>query len=76
MERWIPVSERLPDHGGTVVCRTASKQLEFGRVMTVYRYYKGGFTKTCSWRGYQDKHLEVTHWFPLPEAPENLEATA
>lgn len=66
---WIPVGERLPDHGGTVVCRTASRQLQFGRVMTVRKYDGGEFAETYCWMGYPDGHLDVTHWFPLPEPP-------
>ena len=66
---WISVSERLPEHFGTVVCRTKQRQLEFGRVMTVSKYTGGEVAETHHWRGYPDRPLEVTHWFPLPEPP-------
>ena len=64
--RWIPVGERLPDHGGTVVCRTADRQLQFGRVMTVSKYVSGVFARSYHWVGYPDGTLDVTHWVELP----------
>ena len=74
--QWISVDERLPGHGGTVVCRTQDRQLQFGRVMTVSKPTRcaacgnvGSFTETYHWRGYPDCPLVVTHWFPLPESP-------
>ena len=67
--RWIPVEEQMPDHGGTVVCRTQDRQLQFGRVMTVSKYNGGEATETHHWRGYPDRPLDVTHWFPLPVSP-------
>ena len=67
---WIPVTERLPDHHGTVVCRTKDRQLQFGRVMTRYTYRGDWIVEvTYHWRGYPDCPLEVTHWFELPEPP-------
>ncbi len=73
---WIPVTERLPDHGGTVVCRTQDRQLAFGRVMTITKYDGGKATTTYHWRGYPDSPLAVTHWFPLPEAPADFKQPA
>ena len=67
---WIPVTERLPDHHGTVVCRTKDRQLQLGRVMTICTYSGGSRAETYHWRGYPDCPLVVTHWFPLPEPPE------
>ena len=67
---WIPVTERLPDHHGTVVCRTKDRQLQLGRVMTRCTYSGGSCAETYHWRGYPDCPLVVTHWFPLPEPPE------
>lgn len=71
--RWIPVEERLPDHGGSVVCRTKGRELQFGRVMTVTEYKDGEKTVTKHWRGYPDCPLEVTHWTPLPGPPADFE---
>jgi hypothetical protein len=70
MSQWIPVDERLPDHHGTVVCRTQDRQLQLGRVMTICTYSGGNRAETYHWRGYPDCQLEVTHWFPLPDPPE------
>lgn len=72
MGDWIPVSERLPGHGGTVVCRTRDRQLAFGRVMRVTTCEDGTPATTCHWMGYPDGQLEVTHWAPLPEPPEDV----
>ena len=68
-ERWIPVTERLPDHGGTVVCRTQDRQLKFGRVMRIDEYRGGEIATTHQWMGYPYGQLTVTHWFPLPPTP-------
>lgn len=68
--RWIPVSERLPEHIGCVVCRTESRELQFGRVMTVTKYIDGKQATTKHWRGYPDRPLDVTHWTDLPSPPE------
>ena len=72
MSAWIPVTERVPDHGGTVVCRTAGRELRFARVMRVTTYADGTPATECHWMGYPDGQLEVTHWTELPEPPEDL----
>lgn len=69
MGGWIPVSERVPEHGGTVVCRTVDRDLRFARVMRVTTYADGTPATACHWMGYPDGQLEVTHWIPLPEPP-------
>lgn len=70
---WIPVTDRLPDHGGTVVCRTKQRELQFGRVMTVTEYKDGTVAESHHWRGYPDAPLEVTHWVALPAPPMDFE---
>lgn len=76
MSEWISVTARLPDHGGTVVCRTKQRELQFGRVMTVTEYKDGAAAVSHHWRGYPDYPLEVTHWTPLPAPPLDFEQPA
>ncbi|WP_233423215.1 MULTISPECIES: DUF551 domain-containing protein [Klebsiella pneumoniae complex] len=57
--KWIPVSERMPESNG----------MYFGwdgkRVLEVYCFF-GGFSAN------QFIHGEITHWMPLPAAPEEV----
>ncbi|HCJ9982316.1 TPA: DUF550 domain-containing protein [Klebsiella pneumoniae] len=57
--KWIPVSERLPESNG----------MYFGwdgkRVLEVYCFF-GGFSAN------QFIHGEITHWMPLPAAPQEV----
>ena len=66
-QRWIPVSERLPDESGTYIVFTVS-----GCVTTAiwyperdFRNYKGEFIGHEPGRF----HRNATHWMPLPEGP-------
>lgn len=72
--KWIPVSERLPDTGGTY--------LIYGNVIWTRRWlsnFDKELGKFGSWWDYEPdgtKHeryrfieTEVTHWMPLPEPP-------
>lgn len=70
MSEWLPVTERLPEHGGTVVCRTSGRELRFARVMRVTTYADGTPATEFRWMGYPDGQIEVTHWMELPEPPE------
>ncbi|EPJ4481776.1 DUF551 domain-containing protein [Klebsiella pneumoniae] len=58
-DRWIPVSERMPESNG----------MYFGwdgkRVLEVYCFF-GGFSAN------QFIHGEITHWMPLPAAPQEV----
>lgn len=69
MSEWIPVTERVPEHGGTVVCRTRDRQLAFGRAMRWCEQRGGERHEKYHWMGYPDGSLDVTHWMPLPEPP-------
>ena len=69
-QRWIPVSERLPElrtkvlccgeRGGRFIAELAVSV--FGPKNSVYWDRKNG--KLCS---------KVTHWMPLPEKPKEVE---
>lgn len=70
VQRWIPVTERLPEdefevlakteYGGQVVAIYDSEHKEWQNWSDEYREYYG----FCGYMG------KVTHWMPLPEPPE------
>ncbi|MEV9402478.1 DUF551 domain-containing protein [Klebsiella pneumoniae] len=64
--KWIPVSERVPEEGGRYWCYV-EKQNSLG---------KSHYQWNCSWNGdvWSDKALtgRVTHWMPLPAAPQEV----
>lgn len=67
VQRWIPVTERLPDTDKDVLVYATTKfiggskiaidKLEEGEQRPIWLYTHGWF--------------EVTHWTPLPEPPES-----
>jgi hypothetical protein len=59
IQKWIPVSERLPEEFQRVLICGAYKFLAVGRVMN------GRWV--ISWNN--DEAKSVTHWMPLPEPP-------
>lgn len=63
-QRWIPVSERLPESGRNVLCLHESGGIGVdhtsGQIFTCER-------ETVEFDGY------VTHWMPLPLPPEQAE---
>ncbi|WP_318247945.1 DUF551 domain-containing protein [Klebsiella pneumoniae] len=65
-QRWIPVSERMPEEGGRYWCYV-EEQNSLG---------KSHYQWNCSWNGnaWSDKALtgRVTHWMPLPAAPQEV----
>ena len=62
--KWIPVSERLPENGDTViVCDTRED-------------YVNSFWYDHGWwynEGHRVSLEEITHWMPLPEPPKEGE---
>ena len=68
--RWIPVTERLPDHWGHVL---------------VFTYWNERWQTMIGWLGVSQKmwriltphgeyeYAAVTHWMPLPEPPNDGE---
>ena len=60
--RWIPVSERLPDHKQSVLA-VANREV-------TNTYYDVNFRKWSKSKYYWFPEGEVTHWMPLPEPPE------
>ena len=67
VQKWISVDDRLPENGGYVVC--IAKRNPFSRFMPmVARIEKNGWVNPIT----EQYILEVTHWMPLPLAPEDM----
>ena len=63
VQKWIPVTERLPEEDGRYLCNTRSFAFPGSFYQTIMKYEKGGFIEGYI---YTD---DVTHWMPLPEPP-------
>lgn len=63
VHRWIPCSERMPEHSGRYLCYCNGEVriLKYWRTQQEFQY--GG------------RKRNVTHWMPLPEPPEEGEVT-
>ena len=68
-QRWIPVTERLPDKDGTYLIRFANKSIcdaEYENKFGSFGYWLAiMWDEDADWFPYVD----VTHWMPLPEPP-------
>ena len=61
VQKWIPVTERLPEHFKYVLLwDSLDKDCFMGVLCDDNEWYVPG---------YQDELFNVTHWMPLPEAP-------
>ena len=67
VQEWISVKDRLPDAGGYVVC--IAKRNPFSIFMPmVARIEKNGWVNPIT-----EQYISyVTHWMPLPPAPEDM----
>ena len=67
VQEWISVKDRLPEAGGYVVC--IAKRNPFSRFMPmVAKIEKNGWVNPIT----EQYISEVTHWMPLPPAPEDM----
>ena len=65
VQEWVSVKDMLPEAGGYVVC--IAKRNPFSRFMPmVARIEKNGWVNPIT----EQYISEVTHWMPLPLAPE------
>jgi len=66
-QRWIPVSERLPEPGEYVNVKSAA-----GYIDTLFHGYGDDNTwyNVAGWNYHPDS---ITHWMPLPEPPQEAE---
>ena len=62
VQKWIPVSERLPGTKDCIIVATTD-----GNVGEAFLYWDGVFH--WIWDEYFEHELRVTHWMPLPEPP-------
>jgi hypothetical protein len=60
---WIPVSERLPEHGVIALCRLTFNELRILQWDSVSKWWLG-YGAGDDWR-----QKDVTHWMPLPNPP-------
>lgn len=69
IQKWIPVSERLPDKEGSYLVYT-----ERGSVYASHFYtrktFHNGYVREAQWS--QRGKVKVTHWMPLPEPPKGV----
>jgi len=61
VERWIPVSERLPEEPCYCIC-CMNNALTGKPFVAPINYVGGGF--------FESMNVLITHWMPLPPAPE------
>lgn len=67
LPRWIPVSERLPEHQDTVLLYVE----DYGGWITLGQRSGDGWYVNEEAEGGGPKPLDrFTHWMPLPEPPE------
>ncbi|HFR4130893.1 DUF551 domain-containing protein [Raoultella ornithinolytica] len=70
-DRWIPVSERMPDVGVKVLCFPVKDE-------PIHAIFNGRlWLQDVSWSGSYDQidnviPVSVTHWMPLPAAPQEV----
>lgn len=65
--RWIPVAERLPEHGYVVLCF-----MKFGE-QRILQWDNVSSLWLCYGHGDDWQKADVTHWMPLPEPPKEVE---
>ena len=66
-QRWIPVSERLPEDRVTILAAFNNREILTAKY---YKYYEGFGSVENYWRIEGWHSGNVTHWMPLPESPE------
>lgn len=66
--KWIPVGERIPDNTDPVLC--IEKRADFGTYGQPFVcWHDGG-----GWVGKTNYRPIVTHWMPLPAAPQEVKS--
>lgn len=71
-QRWIPVTERLPDSNKSVLVRCTNTTISGGYVTHIGSCDSGKFWFLRTQPGtasFPVREWQVTHWMPLPEPP-------
>lgn len=63
-DKWVPTAKRKPEYAGRYLCNVESFAFPGNYYLTILMYDDYGFIEG---KIYTDS---VTHWMPLPEAPE------
>ena len=66
-DKWIPVSERLPEDRVTILAAFNNREILTAKY---YKYYEGFGSVENYWRIEGWHSGNVTHWMPLPTPPE------
>ena len=61
VQKWISVTERLPEHGDIVLCHTKHDDL------LVFQWCEMSHRWVDQYEDYRQDY--ITHWMPLPEPP-------
>lgn len=69
-EKWVPVTERLPEDGDVVLCWY--EYFRFGEYNRMYQTYGIGYYINGMWGGdvSNGQNIKVLAWRPLPDGPE------
>lgn len=69
-EKWVSVTERLPEDGDVVLCWY--EYFRFGEYNRMYQTYGIGYYINGMWGGdvSNGRNIKVLAWMPLPERPE------
>lgn len=67
IQKWIPVTERLPNYSDGLVLVTDGKRIKIFCGNDFYENAIGGIR--CAQGQDYGSGMDVTHWMPLPEPP-------
>jgi hypothetical protein len=71
-ERWIPISERLPEPGLYLVCYiNPLSEIQKTYVITSWRGRDGWYDDNHEGYKSEDETLKITHWTAFPQPPNN-----
>ena len=70
-DKWIPVSERLPEDGESVLIAVDSAFAPYCHVYEAFHHSAATQWATANGLYFHGvEYARVTHWMPLPEPPE------